>query len=60
MEVSKRDWKLYRKKCKWQELYMEKLIASYVEYLNREEPASHKFWELEKRIKRDRKIREYV
>ena len=34
MEVSKKDWKLYREKIpEWQEAYMEKLIASYVKYL---------------------------
>ena len=56
MEVSKKDWKLYREKIpEWQETYMEKLIASYVKYLEGEEPASTKFWELEKKIKRDRK-----
>ncbi len=56
MEVSKKDWKLYREKMpEWQEAYMEKLIASYVKYLEGEEPASTKFWELEKKIKRDRK-----
>ena len=56
MEVSKKDWKLYREKLpKWQETYMEKLIVKYVEYLQSEEAASTKFWELEKRIKRDRK-----
>ena len=56
MEVSKKDWKLYREKIAgWQEAYMEKLIASYVKYLLAEEPASTKFWELEKKIKRDRK-----
>lgn len=57
MEVSKKDWKLYREKIPgWQEAYMEKLIASYVKYLQNKEPASTKFWELEKKIKRDRKI----
>ena len=56
MEVSKKDWKLYREKIPgWQESYMEKLIVSYVEYLQCKEPASTKFWELEKRIRRDRK-----
>ena len=56
MEVTKKDWKLYREKIPgWQEAYMEKLIASYVKYLQSKEPASTKFWELEKRIKRDRK-----
>ena len=29
MEVSKKDWKLYREKVPgWQEAYMEKLIAA--------------------------------
>lgn len=56
MEVSKKDWKLYREKLpKWQEAYMEKLIVKYVEYLQGEEAASTKFWEMEKRIKRDKK-----
>lgn len=56
MEVSKKDWKLYREKIpEWQEAYMEKLIASYVKYLEGEESTSTKFWELEKKIKRDRK-----
>lgn len=56
MEVSKKDWKLYREKLPgWQESYMEKLITSYVKYLESKEPASTKFWELEKKIKRDRK-----
>lgn len=56
MDVSKRDWKLYREKLpEWQEAYMEKLIVKYVEYLQGDEPASIKFWEMEKRIKRDKK-----
>ena len=56
MEVSKSDWKLYREKLPgWQEAYMEKLIEKYVEYLQGKEPASTKFWEMEKRIKGDKK-----
>ena len=56
MEVSKKDWKLYREKIGgWQEAYMEKLVAQYVDYLNSDVPASTKFWEMEKRIKRDKK-----
>ena len=56
MEVSKKDWKLYREKIgEWQETYMEKLIVQYVDYLNGDAPASTKFWEMEKRIKRDKK-----
>ena len=56
MEVSKRDWKLYREKLpEWQESYMERLVATYVDYLTSDESASTKFWEMEKRIKRDKK-----
>ena len=56
MEVSKKDWKLYREKIPgWQEAFMERLIASYIKYLEGKESASTKFWELEKKIKRDRK-----
>lgn len=56
IEPSKRDWKLYREKIgEWQEHYMEKLIKEYACYLYSDLPASVKFGELEKRIKRDRK-----
>ena len=54
---SEKDWKLFRKKIAgWQEAYMEKLNKEYVEILTREEGnASDKFWELEKRIRNDKK-----
>lgn len=53
---SKRDWKLYQEKIKeWQEHYMEKLVKEYADYLCSEIPASTKFWELEKRIKQDKR-----
>lgn len=56
IEPSKRDWKLYREKIgEWQEHYMEKLVKEYADYLYSDLPASTKFWEIEKRIKRDRK-----
>lgn len=56
MDVSNRDWKLYREKLpEWQEAFMEKLVAEYVEYLTSDEPASTKFREMEKRIKKDKK-----
>ena len=55
-EPSKRHWKLYREKIGgWQEHYMEKLVKEYADYLSSDLPASTKFWEMEKRIKRDRK-----
>ena len=55
--ISKSDWKLFREKLpEWQEKYMEKLINEYVIFLRQEDKvASDKFWELEKRIKPDRK-----
>lgn len=53
---SKRDWKLFREKVpEWQERYMERLIKEYIEFLNSPGNASDHFWELEKRIKKDRK-----
>lgn len=58
MEVSKQDWKCFREKLpRWQESYMEGLIQEYRELLDREEKASEKFWELEKRIRQDRRSR---
>ena len=57
MDISKKDWKLFREKLSgWQGNYMEGLIKEYVNFLNDDEkPASEKFWELEKRIKEDKR-----
>ena len=56
MEPSKSDWRLYREKVSgWQENYMERLIKDYITYLSSDERASTKFWEMEKRIKADKK-----
>lgn len=56
MEISKRDWKLYRERIsEWQENYMEHLIEEYIRMLNGSGNASDRFWELEKRIRRDKK-----
>ena len=57
MEISKKDWKLFREKLAgWQENYMDKLTKEYIELLSDENKnASDKFWELEKRIKQDKK-----
>lgn len=56
IEPSKRDWKLFREKIgSWQEHYMERLVKEYADYLCSDLPASSKFWELEKRIKKDRR-----
>ena len=56
MDVNEKDWKLFRKNLPdWQENYMEKLIKEYTEFLKGDGLASDKFWELEKRIKTDKK-----
>ena len=39
----------------WQEAYMERLVKEYVDLLEGEEKASDKFWNLEERIKKDKK-----
>lgn len=56
MQISEQDWKIFRKKIPdWQERYMERLAADYITLLQSEKKASAKFWELEKRIKQDKK-----
>ena len=56
MEISKADWKLFREKIgKWQETYMERLNEEYVELLTSNKPASVKFWDLDKRMKLDKR-----
>lgn len=55
IEIKKSDWKLFRERLPgWQEKYMEKLVAEYADYLQSDLPASTKFWEMEKRIKKDK------
>ncbi len=50
------DWKLFREKiADWQERYMEHLIEEYKNLLNEDKKASTRFWELEERIKADRR-----
>lgn len=56
MQISERDWKIFRKKIpNWQECYMERLVAEYIALLQTDKSASAKFGELEKRIKQDKK-----
>mgnify|MGYP000991731732 FL=1 len=56
MEISKSDWKLFRARiAEWQENYMERLVKEYIYMLNGTGNASDKFWELEERIKKDKK-----
>ena len=56
IEISKQDWKLFQENVPvWQEKYMERLVREYIEFLESDKPASNKFWELEKKIKEDKK-----
>lgn len=56
MEPTKKDWMLFRDKIgAWQESYIEKLHKEYIVLLSGDLPASSKFWELEKRLKIDKK-----
>lgn len=56
MEVSKKDWKLYREKIgEWQENYMERLCKEYVQLLQSDVDPSDRFWALEERIREDKR-----
>lgn len=56
MSINEKDWKMLRKKLPdWQENYMERLNNEYMEILSSDELPSTKFWELEKRINRDKR-----
>lgn len=55
-EISKADWKKFREKLpEWQEHYMEQLTKEYIELLSSPGNASDHFWELEERLKKDKK-----
>ena len=54
MEISKKDWSLFREKLPlWQEAFMGKLNQEYIAIMSKEGNPSDSFWELEKRIKQD-------
>ncbi|HJA92581.1 MAG TPA: multidrug transporter [Candidatus Eisenbergiella merdipullorum] len=56
VEISKKDWKLYRERLpEWQEHFMERLVKEYIELLSAPGNASDHFWELEERIRKDKK-----
>lgn len=56
IQITERDWKIFRKKiANWQETYMERVVTEYITLLQSDKKASGKFWELEKRIKEDKK-----
>ena len=54
--INESDWKLFRSRLPgWQEAYMARLNKEYIELLSGPGTASDKFWELEKRIRQDKK-----
>ena len=57
MDISKKDWKLFQERLSgWQENYMAGIVKEYANLLNDDKkPASERFWELEKRIKEDKR-----
>lgn len=51
-----KDWKLFRSRIAgWQEAYMDRLNREYIDILSGDANPSEKFWQLEERIKEDRK-----
>lgn len=53
---TKRDWTLFRTKiADWQEAYMDRLCREYIELLSRDNNPSEKFWQLDKRIREDKR-----
>ena len=53
---TKRDWTLFRSKIgSWQEAYIGRLCDEYIELLSGDGDPSEKFWQLDKRIRSDRR-----
>lgn len=49
------DWKLFIDKiAMWQERHMQRLNEEYISILSKNDNASSKFWEIEKRINKDK------
>lgn len=56
--VTSSDWKLFRERLSgWQEQFMGMLISEYSKLLyDKEKSSSDKFWALEGRIKKDKRL----
>ena len=53
---SEKDWKLYRQRLQvWQENHMRRLCAEYAQILTGENAGSEAFWEIDRRIRQDKK-----
>ena len=54
--VKESDWKKFRAKLPgWQEDYMARLCKEYIEILSQDKSSADRFWELEKRIRQDKR-----
>ena len=54
--IKESDWKLLRKKLPgWQEAHMEKILEGYVELIEGDDAPSTKFWELDRRMRQDKR-----
>ncbi len=52
----KSDWQLFRQRIAgWQERYMERLLQGYAGIIAEDGSSSDRFWELEKRIREDKR-----
>lgn len=55
-KVKEADWRLFRSRLPiWQEAYMERLNCEYIALLSGTGSASEKFWELERRMRVDKR-----
>lgn len=55
--MSEKDWKLFRSKiADWQEAFMANLLEEYKTILSEDTKPSARFWKLEERIHRDKKL----
>ena len=54
--IKEADWRLFRSRFPiWQEAYMERLNREYIALLSGTGSASEKFWELERRMREDKR-----
>ena len=55
-KIKEADWRLFRSRLPiWQEAYMERLNREYIALLSGTGSASEKFWELERRMREDKR-----
>lgn len=51
---TEKDWQLFKNKiASWQEAYIDRLNQEYIELFSKDADPSEKFWQLNKRMKKD-------